>query len=75
MAKKKPKVTIVIREEVHYKNDFDQNMVKDLVDQLPKNSGALKKTIKTAVKTLIGDSQFTTNPPPHYGVDQEIDPD
>lgn len=72
---KKPKVTIVIREEVHYDGDFNQEMVTDLIDKLPKNKDTLKTTLKTAVKTLIGDSQFTTNPPPHYGIDQEIDPD
>lgn|GEM_PF-6493874 len=74
---KKPKVTFVITEELQYDDNVPvTDAIASLRDSLPKlaTKAEQKGKIKDAITELIKGSIFSTNPPPHYGVDQEIDP-
>ena len=74
---KKPKVTIVIREELQYDDNVTvTDALKSILTSLPKltTKAEQKGKIKDAIKELIGDSKFYTNHPPYCGVEQEIDP-
>ena len=49
---KKPKVTIVIREEVHYDGDFNQEMVKAALDRTGGNKAKAARHLGVGRATL-----------------------